>query len=92
MENEKMKNNGVNRPLNSRERMKIAMSNKMPDRIPTMPQICHNHAISLFYDDFRNGIMDTIKNPEKMNMKKMYRLLFIHYFLFIIGLIIISLI
>lgn len=60
-----MKKNNIGRPLNNRERMRIAMSNEMPDRIPTMPQICHNHAISLFYDDFRDGILDTIKNPEK---------------------------
>ena len=65
MGNEKMKNSNISGPLNSRERMKIAMSNKIPDRIPTMPQICHNHAISLFYDDFRKGILDTIRNPEK---------------------------
>ena len=57
-----MKKNNISRPLNGRERMSIAMHNKMPDRIPTMPQICHNHAISLFYDDFRKGILDTIKN------------------------------
>jgi 4-hydroxybenzoate polyprenyltransferase len=35
---------------------------------------------------------NAIKNPEKMNMKKMYRLLFIHYFLFILGVIFLSLI
>ncbi len=36
--------------------------------------------------------INAIKNPEKMNMKKTYRLLFIHYFLFITGMIILSMV
>ena len=60
-----MKRNNMLRSLNGRERMSIAMHNKIPDRIPVMPQICHNHAISLFYDNFRNEILNTIENPEK---------------------------
>ena len=46
-----------------RERMKVAMSGKCPDRIPTMPQICHPHAVHLFYDDYRRGIAEVMENP-----------------------------
>ena len=46
-----------------RERMKAAMSGKCPDRVPTMPQICHPHAVHLFNDDYRRGIADVMENP-----------------------------
>ncbi len=32
-----------------------------------------------------------LKNPEKMNMKKMYVLIFVHYFLFVLGMVVLSL-
>ncbi len=47
-----------------RERMRVAMSGQIPDRIPVMPQICFGHAISLFYDDYRRGIAEVIENPS----------------------------
>jgi len=47
------------------KRMKLAMNNKKPDRVPVMPQICHGHAINIFYKDFRKGTSDIINNPEK---------------------------
>ncbi len=43
------------------------MTRKAADCIPTMPQICHPHAITLFYDDYRKGIADVIEHPEKMH-------------------------
>jgi MtaA/CmuA family methyltransferase len=48
-----------------RERMRIAMSNRSADRVPTMPQICHGHAVNMFYDNYRNGIKEVLKEPEK---------------------------
>jgi len=50
--------------MTGRERMKIAMSGGRPDRVPTMPQICHTHCVSLFYDDYRTGVLEVIENPE----------------------------
>lgn len=46
------------------ERMRVAMSGGEADRVPTMPQICHVHAVSVFYDDFRQGIAETMEDPS----------------------------
>ena len=47
-----------------RERMRVAMSRGQADRVPTMPQICHVHAVHVFYDDFRRGIAETTEDPS----------------------------
>jgi len=47
-----------------RERMKVAMSGKCPDRVPTMPQICHPHAVHLYYDDYRRAIAEVMESPQ----------------------------
>ena len=41
------------------------MSRGRPDRIPTMPQICHPHAVAMLYDDYREGMAEVVENPGK---------------------------
>lgn len=41
------------------------MQRKIPDRVPVMPQVCHGHAINIFYEDYRKGIVETVRYPEK---------------------------
>jgi len=51
--------------MTGRERMKIAMAGGIPDRVPCMPQICHTHCVNLFYDDYREGVIDVVEHPDK---------------------------
>lgn len=53
------------RKYTGRERMKIAMQKGIPDRVPTMPQICYGHAVSIFYHDYREGIAEVLRKPQK---------------------------
>lgn len=53
--------------MNSKERVKIAMSGGIPDRVPVIPQICHPHAIKALGMDFRKTIIETLKNPFLVN-------------------------
>ena len=53
--------------MNSKERVKIAMSGGTPDRVPVIPQICHPHAIKALGLDFRKTIIEAIKNPFLVN-------------------------
>jgi MtaA/CmuA family methyltransferase len=53
--------------MTGRERMKLAMKRGPTDRTAFMPQFCHPHAISLFYDDYRKGIADVVERPETMH-------------------------
>ena len=41
------------------------MAKGKPDRMSVMPQICYKHAIDLFYKDYRQGIKEVLKEPEK---------------------------
>ena len=43
--------------------MRAAMSRRRPDRIPTMPQFCHPHAVNVLCNDYRKGMADVIENP-----------------------------
>lgn len=45
--------------------MRTAMAGGRPDRVPTMPQICHPHAIRVLADDYRKGIAETIERPSR---------------------------
>ena len=47
--------------------MRLAMSRQRPDRVPTMPQICHPHAIRLLCEDYRKGIAETIEFPGRQH-------------------------
>ncbi len=53
--------------MNSKERVKIAMSGGVPDRVPVIPQICHPHAIRALGMDFRKTIIEALKNPLLVN-------------------------
>jgi len=53
--------------MNSKERVKIAMSGGVPDRVPVIPQICPPHAIRALGMDFRKTIIATLKNPFLAN-------------------------
>ncbi len=46
-----------------RKRMRTAMSGQIPDRVPTMPQICFGHCVNILRDDYRKGIAEVIENP-----------------------------
>ena len=49
--------------MTGRERMQLAMRRQRPDRVPTMPQLCHPHAIHVLREDYRRGIAETIEKP-----------------------------
>ena len=53
--------------LTGRERIRRAMSRQMPDRVPTMPQICHPHAAHILYDDYRKGIAEVVEHPQQQH-------------------------
>ena len=38
--------------VNGRQRMQAAMSRQRADRVPTMPQICHPHAVHVLEEDY----------------------------------------
>ena len=58
------KNTFLNTVMTGRQRMRTAMSRQRADRVPTMPQICHSHAVHVLCKDFRRGIADIIKYPR----------------------------
>jgi hypothetical protein len=43
----------------------MAMMRQRPDRVPSMPQICHPHAILVLSEDYRKGIAETVEHPER---------------------------
>ena len=45
--------------------MQTAMSRQRADRVPTMPQICHSHAVHVLCDDYRRGIAEIIECPSR---------------------------
>ena len=51
--------------MNGRQRIRTAMARQRPDRVPTMPQICHPHAIVVLSDDWRKGIAETVEHPRR---------------------------
>ena len=53
--------------MTPQERMKTAMSGGVPDRVPTMPQICHPHAIRMLGMPFRETILAVLREPMLMN-------------------------
>jgi uroporphyrinogen-III decarboxylase len=53
--------------MNSRERVAVAMRNGTPDRVPIIPQICHPHAVKALRMDFRETIIECVKNPPLVN-------------------------
>lgn len=52
--------------MTGRERMTRAMKRQPVDRVPTMPQICFNHGLSLFYKDFRGAVVEMAEHPERL--------------------------
>lgn len=53
--------------MTPKERMRIAMSGGVPDRVPVMPQICHPHAIRMLGLPFRETILEVLREPSLMN-------------------------
>ena len=53
--------------LTSRERMRRAMTNGVPDCVPVMPQICHPHAIRMLGLPFEETLIEVLLRPELMN-------------------------
>lgn len=53
--------------MNSKERCRTAMSGKVPDRVPVIPQLCHPHAIKTLGKDFRENIIRCLENPCLVN-------------------------
>ncbi|MHB9070805.1 MAG: uroporphyrinogen decarboxylase family protein [Sedimentisphaerales bacterium] len=53
--------------MNSKERVCIAMTGGIPDRVPVIPQICHPHAIKALGLDYRKTIIECLRNPLLIN-------------------------
>ena len=53
--------------MNAKERVTIAMRNGTPDRVPFIPQICHPHAIRALEKDFRETIIECLRDPLLVN-------------------------
>jgi uroporphyrinogen-III decarboxylase len=53
--------------MNAKERVRIAMTNGTPDRVPVIPQICTPHAVRRLGLDYEKTILETIRNPELLN-------------------------
>ncbi len=54
--------------MTSKERMRIAMSSGIPDRVPVLPQICPPHAIRAAGLPFRETIVDWLQDPRKYDL------------------------
>jgi len=52
--------------VTSKERMRIAMTGGVPDRVPVMPQICHPHAIRALGLPFEQTVVDVLRRPYRM--------------------------
>jgi len=53
--------------MTGKQRMRVAMQGGIPDRVPTMPQICHPHAIRMLGRPFRETLIEVLRKPELMN-------------------------
>ena len=58
----------TNETLTSRERVRIAMSGGMPDRVPVIPQICAPHAVRVAGLPFQETIVDRLRHPEAYDL------------------------
>jgi uroporphyrinogen-III decarboxylase len=56
-----------NTKMKAKERVKIAMSNGKPDRVPVVPQICTPHAVKMLGLDYETTILEAIRRPELLN-------------------------
>ena len=54
--------------MTSQERVRIAMSGGIPDRVPVIPQICPPHAIRVAGLPFKETIVDRLRNPRKYDL------------------------
>jgi len=55
-------------PMTSKERLRVAMSGGVPDRVPVLPQICPPHAIRVAGLPFRQTIVDRLRDPRKYDL------------------------
>ncbi len=53
--------------MNSKQRVRTAMSNGIPDRVPVIPQICPPHAVKMLGLDYEATLLEAIRRPELMN-------------------------
>lgn len=53
--------------MNAKERVNTAMSGKIPDRVPVIPQICYPHAILALGMDYRQTVIEVQSNPNLAN-------------------------
>jgi uroporphyrinogen-III decarboxylase len=53
--------------MNSKERVRIAMTGGIADRVPVIPQICHPHAIKALGLNYRETIIECVRNPLLIN-------------------------
>lgn len=52
--------------MTARQRVAIAMSGGMPDRVPVIPQICVPHAVKVLGMNFEETLLEVIRNPALM--------------------------
>jgi len=53
--------------MKAKERCRIAMSRRIPDRVPVIPQICIPHAVRMLGMDYESTVLETIRNPNLIN-------------------------
>ena len=53
--------------MTGKQRVKTAMQNGTPDRVPCIPQICVPHAVRALGLDFESTLLDVIRHPLRMN-------------------------
>ena len=54
--------------VNSKERVRLALTGGRPDRVPVLPQICPPHAIRLSGRPFRETVVDRLRNPRAYDL------------------------
>ena len=54
--------------MNSKDRVRIAMSGGTPDRVPVLPQICPPHAVMAAGLPYEETIVDILCNPREYDL------------------------
>ena len=54
--------------MKSKERVRIAMSGGVPDRVPVIPQICPPHAVCSAGLHFKETIVDILRHPREYDL------------------------
>ena len=61
--------------MTPKQRVRIAMSGGVPDRVPVVPQIRHPHAIRMLALPFRETLLQTLRGPLPKNQLTLCRAL-----------------